>query len=121
MEKRLAEALVNNYNLHSVRVSFSLTRDQVMRAEIDRLMAADETPEVFLIEIKARGVEGAKYVREKYGTPVFYVNNVPRQVGSDGQRMPDNSQMDELVVKALNLSVERFNQRKGTDFPLCKL
>jgi len=121
VEKRLAGALASGYELNSVLVSFSLTRDQLMRAEMDEMMAAKNAPEVFLIEIKARGVEGAGYIQEKYGTPVFYVNNVPRQVDKTGARMPDNSQMDELIVRALNSSVERFNQRKGADFQLCKL
>jgi len=121
VEKRLADALVGDYDLQSVQVSFSLTRDQVMRSEIDRLMAATDAPEVFLMEIKARGVEGAGYLREKYGTPVFYVNNVPRQVDKAGVRMPDNSQMDELIAAALNSYVDRFNRRKGTDFKLCEL
>jgi cyclic 2,3-diphosphoglycerate synthase len=121
VEKRLAEALVNEYELSSVKMGFSLTRDKAMRVEIDELMAAKDAPEVFLMEIKARGVEGAKYVREKYGMPVFYVNNVPKQVDKAGVKMPDNSLMDKLIAKALNSSVDRFNKRKGASFPLCKL
>ncbi|MBN2290766.1 MAG: hypothetical protein JXQ83_15635 [Candidatus Glassbacteria bacterium] len=121
VEKRLAEALSREYGLGGVRVSFSLTRDKVMRAEIDRMMTEKDPPEVFLVEIKARGVEGAGYIGDKYGTPVYYVNNVPRQVDKSGARMPDNSEMDRLIVSALNSSVERFNRRRGTKFPLCKL
>jgi len=63
-------------------------------------------PEVFLMEIKARGVEGAGYIRKTYGTPVLYVNNVPRQVDSSGAIMADNTALDREIINALNRAVQ---------------
>ena len=73
------------------------------------------------MEIKARGVEGAKYIRENYHAPVYYVNNIPCQVDSDGNRLPDNSDMDKKIIQALNKAVERYNSRMEKSFPVCKL
>lgn len=121
VEKRLATALERDYGVRIEKVSFTLARHQAMQNEIDELMKGASAPEVFLMEIKARGVEGAKYVREKYGRPVFYVNNIPCQVDSEGNRMPDNSNLDREIVKALNKAVERFNTRMKAKFPVCRL
>ena len=121
VEKRLTTALERDYGVKIGKVSFTLARHQAMQDDIDELMKSASAPEVFLMEIKARGVEGAKYIREKYGTPVFYVNNIPCQVDSDGNRMPDNSDLDRKIVEALNKAVERFNSGMKADFPVCRL
>jgi len=119
VEKRLAAALERAYGVKVVKVGFSLTRDSQMRAEIDSMMAEPAPPEVFLIEIKARGVEGARYIREKYGLPVMYVNNIPRHVDKSDNAFPDNSGLDRMILEALDLAVDRYNKRCGAKFPLC--
>ena len=121
VEKRLAQALERSYAVKVEKVSFTLTRNQAMQEEIDSLMESSSAPEVFLMEIKARGVEGARYIREKYHKPVFYTNNVPRQVDSDFKPMKDNTELDRLIIQALNKAVERFNSRMKTSFPTCPI
>jgi predicted GTPase len=121
VEKRLSTALERDYGVQVVKTSFTLARHHAMIAEIDELMKSSSRPEVFLMEIKARGVEGAGYIRKKYGVPVLYVNNVPRQVDSTGAVLADNTGLDSEIVKALNRSVERFNKREGKAFPLSKV
>lgn len=120
VEKRLSGALERDYGVEVVRISFTLARHHAMVAEIDELMKGSAPPEVFLMEIKARGVEGAGYIRKTYGAPVMYVNNVPRQVDGDGNLMPDNSELDAEIVNALNTSVGRFNARGESQFPVCR-
>lgn len=118
VEKRLALALENVYGVKVKRICFSLARDDRMRADIDELMADSRPPDLFLMEIKARGVEGARYAREKHGRGVMYVNNIPRHVGADGNAMRDNSGLDRLILDALNKAVRRYNAREGTWFPV---
>ncbi len=119
VEKRLAAALERSYGVRVARVGFSLTRDSQMRAEIDELMSLPQPPEAFLIEIKARGVEGARYIRDKYGIPVLYVNNIPRHVDSSGAPHPNNRILDRMIVDALDNAAARYNRRTGAAFPLC--
>jgi predicted GTPase len=121
VEKKLALALERVCGVKVERVSFSLTRDKEMRAEIDSMMSGPGAPEVFLIEIKARGVEGARYIRERYSRPVMYVNNIPRQVDADCRALADNRGIDRAILGALNRSVERYNGREGAIFPLCDI
>ncbi|HUU27075.1 MAG TPA: hypothetical protein VM123_04615 [archaeon] len=121
VEKKLAEALVRSWDVEVQRVCFTLTRNKAMQEDIDSLMSSSSPPDVFLMEIKARGVEGAKYIRDKYHKPVFYVNNIPCQVDDAGDRKPDNSDLDRTIAEALNKAVERFNTRKKASFPLCPL
>ena len=121
VEKRLSAALERAYGVQMQRVSFTLARHQAMQQDIDELMKSPSPPEVFLIEIKARGVEGAKYIHEKYGIPVLYVNNVPCQVDSGGRRMKDNGDLDRTILQVLNTAVERYNQRLNATFPICPL
>ncbi|MFC1544821.1 hypothetical protein ACFL4X_01510, partial [Gemmatimonadota bacterium] len=113
VEKRLSTALERDYAVEVVKTSFTLARHHAMLAEIDELMKSGSPPEVFLMEIKARGVEGAGYIRKTYGVPVLYVNNVPRQVDGSGALMAGNSGLDSEIISALNLAVERFNARGG--------
>jgi predicted GTPase len=121
VEERLSGALERDYMVNVVRTSFTLARHHAMVAEIDELMKSAAPPEVFLMEIKARGVEGAGYIRRTYAVPVMYVNNVPRQVDKTGQTMPDNSSLDGEILKALNRAVQRFNAREKKAVPLCEL
>ena len=121
MEQRLAGALERDYGVTVVRTSFTLARHHAMVAEIDELMKSGDAPEVFLMEIKARGVEGAGYIRKSYGVPVLYVNNVPRQVDKSGALMADNSGLDTEILNALNRSAQRFNLRENKAVPLCKV
>ena len=121
VEKRLENALERDYGVEVLKTSFTLARHHAMIAEIDELMKSASPPDVFLMEIKARGVEGAGYIRKTYGVPVLYVNNVPRQVDGNGAVMADNSALDAEMIEALNRGVERFNKREGKSFPLCKL
>ena len=121
VEKRLAGALEHRYGVKVVKTSFTLARHTAMVADIDSLMKSPNPPEVFLIEIKARGVEGAGYIHENYGLPVHYVNNVPCQVDSAGKRLADNDDLDAEILRALNRAVERFNSAHGAAFPRCRL
>lgn len=121
VEGRIRLALERDYGVRVGWMSFTLARHQAMREDIDRMMGAAAPPEAFLIEIKARGVEGAKYIRERYGVPVHYINNIPRHVGPDGLPMPDNRELDHAILQMLNRAVERFNHRRGESFPLSAL
>lgn len=120
VEKKLAAALERSYSVKVGWVSFTLTRNKAMQEAIDTLMGSASPPEVFLMEIKARGVEGAKYIRDKYKRPVVYTNNIPCQVDSSGRRMTDNRELDRRIIEALNKAVERYNSRTGGSFPLCQ-
>ncbi|MBW7997906.1 MAG: hypothetical protein FVQ81_15320 [Candidatus Glassbacteria bacterium] len=121
VEKRLSAALERDYAVEVVKTSFTLARHHAMVAEIDELMKSSSPPEVFLMEIKARGVEGAGYIRKNYGVPVLYVNNVPHQVDNSGAVLADNSGLDAEIINALNRSVERYNKREGANTPICEL
>ncbi len=119
VEQRLSTALERDYGVEVIRTSFTLARHHAMIAEIDELMQGSSPPEVFLMEIKARGVEGAGYIRKNYGVPVLYVNNVPRQVDASGALLADNTGLDAEIISALNRAVGRFNEREGKSFPEC--
>ena len=109
---RIRQALENRYSTEVVSVSSSLSRDKAMRAEIDSLMQDSNPPDTFLFEIKARGVEGVKYVREKYDCPTMYLSNIPREVEESGNSKSDNSNLDSLLIRALASCDKRYHSKK---------
>jgi len=90
-------------------VSHNLNRDELMRRDIQQAMSGSEPPEVFFIEIKARGVEGARFIHETYGVPFHYMNNVPHEVDSSGNLLPGNRRLNEETLRVAELGAERFN------------
>lgn len=121
VKNKILSSLEQNYGCNVIASSFELSRDDLMRRDIDNAMEANEKPDMFLIEIKARGVEGAKYIREKYGVPCKYLNNIPVEVDRCGNRVEKNKNLDSVILEALNRGVERFNKREGATFPLMNL
>ncbi|HPZ06481.1 MAG TPA: hypothetical protein PL110_00075 [Candidatus Eremiobacteraeota bacterium] len=117
VKDKLLYSLEKNYGCNVVASSFDLARDDLMRYDIDEAMK-EEKPEIFLIEIKARGVEGAKYIREKYGSPCKYLNNIPVEVDKEGNQIKGNVNLDETILEALNRGVVRFNKRTEKNFPV---
>lgn len=120
VKDKILSSLEKNYGCKVISASFELSRDDLMRRDIDSAMKADEKPDMFLIEIKARGVEGAKYIRETYGVPCKYLNNIPVEVDKLGNRIEGNKNLDRTILEALNRGVERFNNRENKSFPLMK-
>ena len=108
---RISQTLENIYSTDVILISSSLTKDKVMRAEIDSLMNDSVPPDVFLFEIKARGVEGARYVREKYDRPVLYLNNAPHEVEESGNAKVDNSNLDSLLIRTLATCEKRYHSK----------
>ncbi|MFC2077156.1 hypothetical protein ACFLT7_08745, partial [candidate division KSB1 bacterium] len=117
VKDRLAAALERDYGVKMIGVSCHLSRDDLMRKDIEEVLALPEPPEAFVIEIKARGVEAARHIHESSGLPYYYINNVPRQVDPEGNPVPGNPDLDEAIHNVLTAGAERFNNRRGTDFP----
>jgi len=75
----------------------------------------------FIFEIKAQGVEGAKYVQKTHGKEFFYVNNMPQEVNRKLKPAGSNINLDREIIKSANDAVKCFNKQRGKDFPLAKI
>ena len=120
VKDKILLSLEKNYGCNVIASSFELSRDDLMRRDIDNAMKAGEKPDMFLVEIKARGVEGVRYIRENYGVQCKYLNNIPVEVDRYGHRVENNRNLDRLILEALNRGAERFNKREDKNFPLMK-
>jgi predicted GTPase len=117
VKDRLSDAMERDYKCKMLGVSCHLSRDDLMRKDIQAVLASPEPPEAFFIEIKARGVEAARLISETSGLPYYYINNVPKQVDRKGNLVPGNPDLDREIHRVLTAGAERFNKRRGTDFP----
>jgi predicted GTPase len=103
----LSEYLEKKYKLKVLAGYGNLASDEEMKKSIDE---AAQNTECFLFEIKARGVEGAKYVEKKYGISYYYLNNIPQTVDEDFKPSRDNSVLDEHIMKVINYAAGKFNK-----------
>ncbi len=117
--ERLSSQIQKKYGARVTGAANSLDRDEDMKKDIDRAVK-DDRPDKLLIEIKARGVEGAGYAWKKYGIDCCYINNVPVEVNNDFSAAPSNKRLDRAIVQSVNEAVKKFNSAAGRRFPLIK-
>jgi len=106
--KSLSGYLEETYSCTVAGTYNDLDSDENMKKSIDR--AANENKiDCFLFEIKARGVEGARYAEKKHGIPYLYINNIPLVVDADFQPAPNNKFLDDAVIGAVNRAEKIFS------------
>ena len=108
--KKIKRLFEEKYGCKVIGISHNLSKDAVMRKDINAAATAKKKPEYFLIEIKARGVEGAKLIREKYGIPVCYVNNIPQEVTAKDVRVGGNPGLNKAVIDVLKKAEKRWKR-----------
>ncbi|MDA3793441.1 MAG: hypothetical protein PF545_07320 [Elusimicrobia bacterium] len=98
--KKLALYIEKTYGCRVKESCNNLDNDIAMKKSIDRI-EEDGGVDFYLFEIKARGVEGAGYIRKKYKGRYFYINNIPLAVDEDFKDKKDNRSLDIAIIEAI--------------------
>ncbi len=114
--EKLSAQLSEKYDLEITETLNNLDRDEEMKYSIDRAVK-ENSPDCLLVEIKARGVEGARYAENKYSLDYFYINNIPRLVNGDFSPAEKNNDMDRAILKCVSRAVKKFNTANKKSFP----
>ena len=117
---KLEKAIEEKYRCRVIKTFNCLDKRQEMLNAIDEA-AGGNNVDYFVFEIKAQGVEGAKYVQKTHGKEFFYVNNMPQEVNRQLKPAGRNINLDREIFKSANDAVKCFNKRCGKDFPLAKI
>ncbi|MGM0569043.1 MAG: hypothetical protein ACQESB_07510 [Elusimicrobiota bacterium] len=116
---RLSKQIEKRYNVKIDAALNNLDRDEDMKKAIKKA-AKEKKPDYLLVEIKARGVEGAGYAQKEFSIPYYYVNNVPREVKADFSPVESNKNLDKKIIEAVSKAVNKFNFSSKSNFPLIK-
>ncbi|MGM0441261.1 MAG: hypothetical protein ACQEQC_02460 [Elusimicrobiota bacterium] len=103
---KLANQLEKFYGCKMVGVYNNLDSDQEMKNTIDDIVK--KGVEVNLFEIKARGVEGAKYSDRKYELDTRYVNNIPQHVDENFKPAVNNNKLDSAIINEIERTEKLF-------------
>lgn len=114
---KLKGIIENKYACKVKKTLNCLDRRQDMLNAIDQAVNSNNI-DYFIFEIKAQGVEGAKYVQIKHKKDFFYVNNIPQEVDRQLNPLPDNKNLDNKILKAVDNIVETFKKRENIKSPL---
>ncbi|MFW6134531.1 MAG: hypothetical protein ACOC5R_03025 [Elusimicrobiota bacterium] len=109
---KLSKNLQDTYGCEVVGCFNNLDSDKEMKASIDYL-GQQKKPDLLLFEIKARGVEGAKYGKKEHQIEYYYVNNIPRVVDKEFRVLKNNSVLDKSIIKAVENIDTRFNSKNN--------
>ena len=107
----LSRRIENMYGCGVVAAFNNLDNDAAMR---DSIKEVSGKCDIMLFEIKARGVEGAIYAKERYGSEYLYVNNIPVEVDRNFNPLGSNDGLDGAITETAHAAASLFSERKAS-------
>ncbi len=99
--KLISGEIEKKYGVNVIHIFNNLDYDKEMKKSIDKVVKSGNI-DIMFFEIKARGVEGAHYIKKKgYNIPHYYINNFPVAVDEKFRPLKDNSLLDRALLSAL--------------------
>ncbi|MBN1298564.1 MAG: hypothetical protein JW997_02640 [Actinobacteria bacterium] len=108
---KLAGIIESKYGCNVLKALNCLDRREEMLKAIDDIVQSSDV-DYFIFEIKAQGVEGAKYVQQNYGRKFLYVNNVPQEVDRLLKPLAGNENLDSKILDAVNNAIKNYHKQK---------
>ena len=106
--KKLQRSIERQYGCKVLEVFNCLDHQSSMKKAIDQTA---KKCDLFLFEIKAQGVEGAKYCQDVYEKDFYYINNVPQEVDEELRPCASNENLDAKILQAVDAISAKFHKK----------
>ncbi len=106
--KKLQRSIERKYGCKVLEVFNCLDHQSSMKEAIDHTA---KKCDLFLFEIKAQGVEGAKYCQDVYQKDFYYINNIPQEVDEELRPCESNENLDAKILQAVGAISAKFHKK----------